>query len=106
MNIMLIQSLLYHKILRINMDADPYFKDFKLDDYRFIVVNPKTLTPLVWKFPLTQMRGPFIDSDGNEWPDPFEVGRDLQGYLNCRPPVPNGISMESDNIINCLKVKE
>lgn len=98
----LIQSLLYHKLLRMNMDADPYFKDFKLDDYRFIVVNAKTLTPLVWKFPLTQERGPFIDSDGNKWPDPFELGKELQGYLNNRPQVPNGINLYGDNIIKCL----
>jgi hypothetical protein len=101
----LIQALIYHKLLRINMDKDPYFKDFKLDDYRFIVVNPKTLTPLVWKFPLTQERGPFIDDDGKEWPDPFDLGKELQGYLNLRPQVPNGINLYGDNVIKCLKKK-
>ena len=101
----LIQAVMYWNIIRINMDKDPYFKNFKLDDYRFIVVNGKTLTPLVWKFPLTQERGPFIDTDGNEWPDPFELGKELQGYLNLRPPVPNGINITGDNIINCLKKK-
>lgn len=101
----LIQALLYHKLLRINLDKDPYFKDFKLDDYRFIVVNPKTLTPLVWKFPLTQERGPFIDDEGKEWPDPFEIGKELQGYLNLRPQVPNGINQNGVNIIKCIKKK-
>ena len=33
-----------------NMDRDPVYKDYELADYRFIVVNKKTLTPLVWKF--------------------------------------------------------
>jgi hypothetical protein len=88
------------------LDKDPYFEDFKLDDYRFIVVNAKTLTPLVWKFPLTQERGPFIDSDGNEWPDPFMLGAELQGYLNLRPQVPNGINLCGDNIIKCLTKKQ
>lgn len=101
----LIQAIVYWNIIRVNLDKDPYFKDFKLDDYRFIVVNAKTLTPLVWKFPLTQKRGPFIDNDGNEWPDPFELGKELQGYLNLRPQVPNGINLCGDNIISCLKVK-
>lgn len=101
----LIQAIIYHKLLRTNLDKDPYFKDFKLDDYRFIVVNAKTLTPLVWKFPLTQERGPFIDSDGNEWPDPFMLGAELQGYLNLRPQVPNGINLCGDNIIKCLTKK-
>jgi hypothetical protein len=102
----LIQSLLYHKILRINMDADPYFKDFKLDDYRFIIVNPKTLTPLVWKFPLTKTMGTLIDDNNNEIRDPFEIGKELRGYLDCRPPVPNGINLEGVNIINCLHVPQ
>ena len=101
----LIQAVMYWNIIRINMDKDPYFKDFKLDDYRFIVVNPKTLTPLVWKFPLTKERGPFIDDEGKEWPDPFVLGAELQGYLNLRPQVPNGINLYEDNIIKCLKKK-
>lgn len=99
----LIQAIMYYNILKANVERDPYFKDFAIDDYRFIVVNPKTLTPLVWKFPLTKERGPFIDSDGTEWPDPFEIGKELQGYLNLRPPVPNGINKDGVNVINCLK---
>lgn len=101
----LIQAIMYWNIIRINMDKDPYFKDFKLDDYRFIVVNSKTLTPLVWKFPLTKERGPFIDDEGREWPDPFVLGAELQGYLNLRPQVPNGINLYGDNIISCLHKK-
>ena len=44
-----IQARLYWAIIRQNMDKDEYFKDFKLLDYRFIVVNRRTLTPLVWE---------------------------------------------------------
>lgn len=102
----LIQALMYYNILKENLRKDDYFKDFTIADYKFIVVNPKTLTPLVWEFPLTKMRGPFIDADGTEWPDPFVIGKELQGYLNCKPPVPNGINQNGVNIINCLKVKE
>ena len=43
-----IQARLYWRNLRDNLDRDPYFKDFSLEDYRFIIINPKTLTPLVW----------------------------------------------------------
>lgn len=102
----LIQAIMYYNILRVNVLADSYFKDFEIDDYRFVVVNPKTLTPLVWKFPLTKMRGPFIDDEGKEWPDPFELGKELRGYLDLRPLVPNGINLEGTNIIKCLRVKE
>lgn len=42
------------------MDKDEYFKDFKLLDYDFIVVNRKTLTPLVWACPFTQSTGTLI----------------------------------------------
>ena len=87
------------------MDNDDYFKDFKLADYRFIVVNKNTLTPLVWEFPLTKSVGILVDEKGNEYRDPFTIGEELQGYLNLRPPVPNGINKDGINIINCLKKK-
>ncbi len=101
-----IQARLYWRIIRANMDKDDYFKDFSLEDYRFIIVNPKTLTPLVWEFPLTKTIGTLVDNKGNEIRDPFEIGKELQGYLNLRPPVPNGINQDGINIISCLKVKE
>lgn len=98
-----IQARLYWRIIRANMDADEYFKDFSLEDYRFIVVNKKTLTPLVWEFPLTKCVGTLITEDGKEIRDPFEIGKELQAYLNCKPPVPNGINQNGVNIIKCLK---
>jgi hypothetical protein len=100
------QARLYWRLLRQAMDNDDYFKDFELLDYRFIVVNKNTLTPLVWKFPLTKSTGTLIDERGNEYRDPFEIGKELQGYLDCKPPVPNGINMEGVNLITCLKLKE
>ena len=105
LNIMYIQARLYWRIIRKNMDKDEYFKDFSLEDYRFIICNPKTLTPLVWEFPLTKSIGTLIDDDGKEIRDPFEIGTELQGYLNLRPPVPNGIDQNGVNIIKCLKKK-
>ena len=99
-----IQARLYLRIIRVNMDADPYFKDFSLENYRFIIVNPKTLTPLVWEFPLTKALGTLIDDEGNEIRDPYEIGKELRGYLDCKPPVPNGINKDGVNIIKCLKV--
>lgn len=100
------QARLYWRLIRANLDKDPYFKDFELRDFVFIVVNKKTLTPLSWRFPLTQFVGTLIDDKGNEYRDPYEIGEELQGYLNLRPPVPNGIDKDGINIINCLKKKE
>lgn len=101
-----IQSRLYWRIIRDNLDRDPYFKDFELLDYRFIVVNKESLTPLVWKFPLTMSYGTLVDEEGNEYRDPFEIGKELRHYLDDRPAVPDGIDIEGVNIINCLKLKE
>ena len=87
------------------MMNDTYFKDFQLMPYRFIVVNKFTLTPLVWEFPLTQSVGVLVDTEGNEYRDPFEIGKELRGYLDCRPQVPNGISQDGVNIIRCITKK-
>ena len=100
------QARLYWRLLRDNMDKDSYFKDFTLKDYRFIVVNRKTLTPLVWEFPLTQAVGTLVDDKGNAYRDPYEIGKELRAYLDCKPPVPNGINKDGINIINCLRKKE
>lgn len=102
----LIQARLYWRILKANLMNDPYFKDFTLEDYRFIVVNRKTLTPLVWEFPLTKTVGTLVDNEGKEFRDPFTIGKELQGYLNCRPRVPVGIDKDGINVIDCLKLKE
>ena len=102
----MIQARLYWRIIRANMNKDPYFKDFKLENYRFIVVNRFTLIPLVWEFPLTQSVGTLIDDNGNEFRDPFEIGKELRGYLDLRPPVPNGVSKDGINVIKCLRLKQ
>jgi len=101
-----IQARLYWRIIRANMNKDDYFKDFDLENYKFIICNPKTLTPLVWEFPLTKSVGTLIDDEGKEIRDPFEIGTELQGYLNLRPQVPNGISIDGVNTIKCLKLKD
>lgn len=102
----MIQARLYWLLLRLNLDKDDYFKDFTLENYRFIVVNKDSLTPLVWEFPLTKARGTLIDSEGNEYRDPLEIGTELRGYLDNRPKVPNGIDLIGLNTINCLKRKD
>ena len=89
-----IQARLYWAIIRQNMDKDEYFKDFKLLDYDFIVVNRRTLTPLVWTCPFTQAQGTlkFGKNDQIEMRSPFVIGEELSSYLTSRPKVPKGIS--------------
>ena len=89
-----IQARLYWAIIRQNMDNDEYFKDFKLLDYQFIVVNRYTLNPLVWDCPFTQVSGilKFGKKEQIELRSPFKIGEELSYYLTSRPKVPNGIS--------------
>lgn len=95
-----IQARLYWRIIRDNMDRDPYFKDFKLADYRFIVANKRTLTPLVWTFGKTQSLCTITTRDGIELRPPHVIGEELQGYLDNKPTVPNGIELVKPNKID------
>ena len=94
-----IQARLYWRIIRYNMDKDPVFREYKLADYRFIVVNRWTLTPLVWEFKSTKERGTLIyGKNGNiEFKDPEEIGSQLHHYLSSRPKVPVGVNETTDN---------
>lgn len=44
------QAKLYWNLIRMTMDKDDYFKHFKLEPYKFIVVNKKCLKPTVYSF--------------------------------------------------------
>lgn len=94
-----IQARLYWAIIRQNMDKDEYFRSFKLLDYEFIVVNRKTLTPLVWECPFTQSTGTLTFGKNRqiEMRSPFEIGRELTYYLSSRPRVPINIEEYNPN---------
>ena len=93
-----IQARLYWKLIRMNMDKDEYFKDFKLVDYRFLVVNKESRTPLTWWFPETAIDNRLTHGD-RVFRSPWEIGKELRGYLDHTPCVPNGISMTKVNNI-------
>lgn len=94
-----IQARLYWRIIRDNLDRDPYFKDFQLVDYRFIVVNRNTLTPLVWKYPQTKTEGEIVYGRTGAvlLRDPETIGKELHGYLTNINAVPQGISVDGEN---------
>ena len=92
------QAGIYWHVLRQNLDKDPYFKDFKLEDYRFIVVNRDTKTPLVWKFRQTQSVNEY--KLGSLKIDNWRVKlKELYHYLQFPSKVPENINENSDNII-------
>ena len=89
------------------MDKDDYFKDFKLLDYRFIVVNNiDNPVPLVWEFGKTKDVGT-ITLGYKEYRDPEAIGEELTYYLKESPKVPRGISIDKTNSIdNWFKNKD
>ncbi len=93
------QSRLYYRVIKANLMKDPYFRDFKVHDYKFIVVNRNTLEPLVWDFKDTKKEGELVYGRQNQIVvrDPFTIGIELQQYLNAHPKVPNGISTTGTN---------
>ena len=101
------QARLYARVIAENIKKDPYFKDFKLSNYRFIVVNKTTLNPLVWEFPYTHAIGDIkLESEKGYvriLKDPENIGKELSYYLSSRPRVPNGIDeFGTNNIIEWI----
>ena len=97
-----IQAQLYWYILKQNIEKDPYFKDFELKDFTFLVVSRNTLTPLVWQYTDTKAE---VDKEYNgikcrNWRGILE---ELHYYLTEKPKFPLGIiENESNNIIDHL----
>lgn len=94
-----IQAQLYWYLIRQAMDKDEYFKDFKLADYRFIVISNKTRKPLVWEFPQTRT---IIDLRIGEhklrnWRN---IAKELITYLTENYEVPIGIDINLTNNIS------
>lgn len=94
-----IQARLYWRTIRHIMDNDEVYKDYKLDDYRFIVVNKRTLTPLVWLFDATKSVGDLVYGKNNDiiFKDPFTIGKELSTYLSEERKVPMGIDLKGSN---------
>lgn len=94
------QARLYWRLIRKAMDKDDYYKDFKLDDFRFIVVNNNdNPNPLVWLFDKTQSQGE-IKIGNTVMRDPCTIGNELSNYLQFKPIVPSGIVVKGLNNIS------
>lgn len=94
-----LQARIYWRLIRQLMDKDEYFKDFTLKDFRFIVVNNiDNPIPLVWKFAGSCSLGD-LKIGNHVLRDPEKVGEELTYYLENRPQVPIGISIDKPNSI-------
>lgn len=106
-----IQERLYWRIIRANMDKDEVYKDYKLLDYIFVVVNSgDDPQPLSWTSHITQEYGPYRLFTKSvslvELRDPEDLGKELRYYLDNMPKHPEGINIKQpNNIINYLKIK-
>ena len=67
--------------------------------YRFIVVNRKTLSPLVWQFEDTDKEGPLTYGRQSQivLRDPFEIANELHTYLEYKYNTTIGIFTNEHN---------
>lgn len=93
-----IQANLYAEIIRQNIKKDDYFKDFKITDYRFIVICNRTRQPLVWEWTHTHT---VLDLNvgGVKLPNWRGIVKRLHKYLTEQPVVPEGITTQEPNNI-------
>lgn len=77
-----IQAKLYTYILQENIKNDSYFKDFKIQDYQFVVINRRTVAPIVWVFDGNFDIVDLKDDKGNILRDWRTILIELVHYLN------------------------
>ena len=100
-----IQAQLYWEILRQNIIKDDYFKDFKINNYVFIVVNRNSRNPLAWEYKDTKAITNLTYGRKNEYicRNWREIVKEMDYYLKENPKTPIGISdTEPNDIINYL----
>lgn len=98
-----IQAQLYWYIIRQNLDKDEFFKDYKLLNYKFIVISRNTRKPLVWEYPDTQTITDCIYGKNRQYVcrNWRNIVKDLHYYMTCSSDFPLGIE-EVNNINNWL----
>lgn len=99
------QCRLYYQVLKRVIEKDNYFKDFKILDYKDIVISKSNMLPLVWDFDATRAEGTLYLGKNNqiEIKAPWVIGKELKNYLDNKPAVPNGINiLKSNNVIEWI----
>lgn len=92
-----IQAQLYWYIIRQNMDNDPIFKDYELDDYQFVVISNGSRIPLIWTYEDTQdtfdrYYGVNEQIKCRNW---RYIANELDYYLKNKPKVPVNIKLSN-----------
>lgn len=89
-----IQAQLYTEIIKQNLEKDSFFKDFRILPFKFIVINPEELNPLIWEYDdnfciTSKMYGKNSQIKCLSW---REVLKELDYYIKCSPQYPLNIN--------------
>ena len=98
-----IQARLYWRGLYMAIKEDPYFKDFTVLPFQFLVVSRHSKTPMIWRYDDCAKYGELVYRRRNGsvvvLDDPFDLGMKLQRAADRANPIPEGISVMSPNSI-------
>lgn len=93
-----IQSRLYCRILKNVIQEDEYFKDFTINNFRFMVINKHNRLPLMFTDEYSFLEGDievkFKSGSKKILRDPITIGKELQYYLDSEAVVPEGINID------------
>lgn len=98
-----IQARLYWRGLYMTIKDDPYFKDFTVLPFQFLVVSRHSKTPMIWRYDDCVKSGELVYKRRNGsvvvLDDPFDLGMKLQRAADRATPIPEGISVMAPNSI-------
>lgn len=99
----MIQAQLYSYILKQNIEKDDYFKNFTIAPYRFIVINRKTVAPLVWVFRHNFCEKDMVNDRGKVFKNWRKILKELHYYLNnptkySKEAIENNYEMQLTNL--------
>lgn len=90
-----IQSRLYYRILTTVLSKDSYFKDFRVLNFRFLVINKDSLNPMIFEDDRCYYKGDIelnFNSGYNKiLRDPVTIGIELKHYLDTNASVPDDL---------------
>lgn len=101
-----IQAQLYTYLIKQNLEKSEYFKDFELENYRFIVINRSNKIPLVWVYTDSDAKtNCFYGLNSDIVCRNFrEIAAELNKYLTNNEAVPWNIKQfEQNDIVKMLK---
>lgn len=85
-----IQAQLYWEIIRQNLDKDEVYKEYTLEDYKFIVISRSNLKPLIWDYYDTRTKPDCYYGTNNQYfcRNWRSIVKELNYYLTKLPEYP------------------